>query len=77
MLFRQLAGEQLGGTANAAEGVLDFVGQAAHQQFGGFLLGQLGFFLGDPQQAVTRVHFQQQQGFAAVEDRRHRIVDGD
>ncbi|MNQ55829.1 hypothetical protein D3C85_699330 [compost metagenome] len=76
MLFRQLAGEQLGGTANAAEGVLDLVGQAAHQQFGGFLLGQLGFFLGDPQQAVARVHFQQQQGFAAVQQRGHGVVDG-
>ena len=33
--------------------VLDLVGQAAHQQFGGFLLGQLRLFLGDAQQAVA------------------------
>ncbi|MNM90716.1 hypothetical protein D3C81_1029880 [compost metagenome] len=74
--FRQLAGQQLGGAANAAERVLDLVGQAAHQHLGGFLLGQLGLFLGDAQQAVTRMHFKQQQGRAFAEDRRHRVVDG-
>ncbi|MCY1433922.1 hypothetical protein D9M71_499640 [compost metagenome] len=76
-LVRQLAGEQLRRAADAAERVLDLVGEAAHQQLGGFLLGQLRLFLGDPHQPVARMHFQQQQGFAAVEDRRHRIVDGD
>ncbi|MNF64298.1 hypothetical protein D3C84_460240 [compost metagenome] len=76
ILVRQLAGEQLGGAANAAERVLDLVGQAAHQQLGGFLLGQLRLFLGDAQQPVARMHLQQQQGLAAVEDRRHRVIDG-
>ncbi|MCY1354061.1 hypothetical protein D9M69_404200 [compost metagenome] len=76
VVFRQLAGQQLRGAADAAERVLDLVGQAAHQQLGGFLLGQLRFFLGDAQQAVARLHFQQQQGFAAVQQRGHGVVDG-
>src|SRR5690606_25552834 len=63
-------------TANAAQRILDLVGQGAHQRAGGFLVGQLGFFLADTQQAVARQHFQQQQGFAAREDRRYRVVDG-
>ena len=45
VFFRQLAGQQLRRAANAAQRVLDLVGQAAHQHLGGFLLGQLGLFL--------------------------------
>ncbi|MNS65943.1 hypothetical protein D3C72_991350 [compost metagenome] len=75
--FRQLAGQQLGCAADAAKGVLDFVGQATHQHLGGFLLAQLGLFLGNAQQSVARVHLQQQQGLALVQDRRYRVVDGD
>ncbi len=52
------------------------MGQAAHQHLAGFLLGQLRFFLGDPQQAITRVDFQQQQGGAVVQDRCNRVIHG-
>ncbi|MNH27097.1 hypothetical protein D3C81_1108610 [compost metagenome] len=55
----QFPGQQLGRAANTAQWVLDFVGQATHQQLGGFLFGQLGLFLGDAQQAVAWVHFEQ------------------
>ncbi len=53
------------------------MGKAAHQHLGGLLLAQLGLLLGDAQQAVTRVHFQQQQGLALVQDGRDGVVDGD
>ncbi|MNC39274.1 hypothetical protein D3C75_879240 [compost metagenome] len=53
------------------------MGQAAHQHLGGFLLAQLGLFLSDAQQPVTRVHLEQQQGLALMQYRRHRVVDGD
>ena len=72
----QFARQQLCCAANAAEWILDFVGQAAHQQFGGFLLGQLRLFLGDAQQAITRVHLQQQQGFTLAEQWRDGVVHG-
>ncbi len=76
VFFGQLAGQQLCRTANAAQRILDLVGQAAHQHLGGFLLGQLGLFLGDAQQAVARQHFQQQHGFLPGQYRGHRIVHG-
>ncbi|MNZ69640.1 hypothetical protein D3C78_879490 [compost metagenome] len=74
--FGQFPREQLCGAANPAQRVLDLVGQAAHQHLGGFLLGQLGLFLGDAQQPVAGVHLKQQQGAATAENRRYRIVDG-
>jgi len=76
VFFGQLAGQQLCRTANAAQRILDLVGQAAHQHLGGFLLGQLGLFLGDAQQAVARQHFQQQHGFLPGQYRGHRVVHG-
>ncbi|MNO89288.1 hypothetical protein D3C76_807670 [compost metagenome] len=63
--------------ADAAEWVLDFVCQATHQHFGGFLLAQLGLFLGDAQQPVARVHLQQQQGLALVQNGGDGVIDGD
>ncbi|MNQ73129.1 hypothetical protein D3C85_878520 [compost metagenome] len=50
--------------------------EAAYQHLAGLLLGQLRFFLGDAQQAVAWVYFQQQQGGAIAQDRCHGIVDG-
>ncbi len=52
------------------------MGEAAYQHLAGLLLRQLRLFLGDPQQAVTRVNLQQQQRSAIAQDRRYRIVDG-
>ncbi|MNN15572.1 hypothetical protein D3C81_1286800 [compost metagenome] len=75
--LRQLAGQQLGGTADAAQRVLDLVGQAAHQQAGGLLLGQLRFLLADAQQAVARVQLEQQQEAAQAGNRRGGVVDRD
>ncbi len=62
--------------ANPAEGILDLVSEAAHQHLAGFLLRQLRLFLGDSQQAVAGVDFQQQHGGAVGQDGRHRVVDG-
>ncbi|MCY1249553.1 hypothetical protein D9M72_630970 [compost metagenome] len=58
--FRQLAGQQLRRAADAAQRILDFMGQAADQHLAGFLLRQLGLFLGDAQQAVAGMDFEQE-----------------
>ncbi|MNC29266.1 hypothetical protein D3C75_775100 [compost metagenome] len=50
------------------------MGQAAHQHLAGFLLGQLGLFLGDAQQAVARVQLEQQQEAAQAGNRRGGVV---
>ena len=73
-LIRQLAGQQLGRTANPAQRVFDLMGQAAHQYLGDFLLGQLGFFLGDAQQAITRVKLNQQPVAFGGNDRGDRVI---
>ncbi|MCY1415738.1 hypothetical protein D9M71_312310 [compost metagenome] len=75
-LFRQFPGQQLCRAANPAQGVLDFMGKAAHQHLAGFLFRQLCFFLGDPQQAVTGVDFEQQHRVAVAQNRCYRVVDG-
>ena len=50
------------------------MGQAAHQHLAGFLLGQLGLFLGDAQQSVAGVNLEQQQGVAIAENRRYGVI---
>jgi len=52
------------------------MGEATYQHLAGFLLGQLRFFFGDAQQAVTGMYFKQQQGRAVAQDRGHSVVDG-
>ncbi|MNH82268.1 hypothetical protein D3C73_346490 [compost metagenome] len=74
--FRQFAGQQLRGAADATERILDLVSEAAYQHLAGFLLGQLRLLLGDPQQAVTRMDLQQEHGRAIAEDWRHRVIHG-
>ncbi len=76
MLLGKLAGQQLRGATDATQRILDFMGQAAHQHLGGFLLGQLRLFLGNTQQPVARQHLQQQHGFLAGQYWCHRVVHG-
>ncbi|MNM64417.1 hypothetical protein D3C81_758150 [compost metagenome] len=73
--FRQLTGQQLRRAANAAQRILDFVSETAHQHLAGFLFRDLCFFLGDPQQAIPWMDFEQQQRVAIAEDRRDRIIN--
>ena len=50
------------------------MGQAANQHFGYFLFGQLCLFLGDAQQAITRVQLHQQPVAIGGYDRRDRVI---
>lgn len=52
------------------------MGETAHQHLAGFLLGQLRLFLGDAQQSITGMDFQQQQSGTVVQDRRDGVIHG-
>ena len=72
---RQLHLQQLRRTADAAQRVLDFVGQAADQLAAGLLMGDLPLLAGDAQMPVQRLHFDQQAGLPCQAERCHGAVN--
>ena len=74
----EFAFEQLGGTAQAAQRVLDLVRQAAHHVARQGLLGNQSLLAADAQVAVDLLQLDDRQMTAViVEDRRNRAIDRD
>ena len=76
--MRQFPFQQLRGAAQAAEWILDLVGQVAHQRPGGVVLGQDMFLAVDAQPPVHLTDFQQQFLWRiTLQQGRRRAIDGD
>ena len=69
--------EELGGAANAAKGVLDFMSQTANQLSSGFLNPLLLCFPVNAKGAIYREQLEQKRWGFAVAEGRHREVHGE